>query len=1149
MNLAKLILRSAVHYWRSNLAVAAGAAVGVAVITGSLLIGDSATGSLRHLALQRLAGTDHALISPRFLRQTLADDLATALGPAAPHGAFRANILLDATALDPRSEVALPRVTVLGIDPARWHFADGRDAPVPEGREVLVNRALADDLGVTEGQSVLLRFRRATAGRAGTLFGRRDPEHTVQTVRVTVARVVPDRGPGRFSLRGDRPRPRNVYASLTWLQQQLRVEGRVNLLRIVGDVCPDSLADALARSATLDDYRLRLVLNHQRRILSVESRDMVLTPAVVEAALHAAERLQLASSRASVYLANRIVLEPPRQGKRPEVPYSIIAAVDLAAPAPFGPLPSADGRPIPRKLAPGDILLNAWTADALKARAGDVVRVTCYRVRADGTLGEGDPRPFTVRGIVALDGPAADPGLVPEFEGVTDADDMKAWDPPFDVDTRRIKDADEDYWVAHRATPKAFISSEAARELWRPDGATPAEADRLPWITSVRVAVPPDDAPETVRQKFQRELLAHLPPGAAGLAFRPVKAEALHAAAGSTDFASLFLGMGFFLVVAAALLVALLMRLSAEQRARQIGTLLAVGFPPRTASRLVVCEGLVIAVVATLVGVPLGVVYARGIIWALATMWVDALGPFSLSLHVGPLSLVTGGAAGLAVATAAVWWSARVLRKTDTLTLLGGWRVLALPAPPGRRRAAGAVALAAAILAAVVLAVLAPAGALPATAAFFVGGALLLVAGLAAVLVVLTPARLKGPAADRPRLSLPRLAARDAARQRLRSTLTAGLVATAAFAIVAVAANRVDLSAVPMTDRSSGTGGFALVARADLPVFLDPATPAGRAALGFDDRAEAALHGADVISLRIRSGDDASCLNLQRPLAPQVVGVPAELIHRNAFAFAAVEPPAPGAVPPDNPWHLLEADLPGGQVPAFGDEASVKWILHAALGDTVTVPGPGGDVTLRLVGLLRGSIWQSELLIADQQFRRHFGSDDGYRAFLVDVNPAGRRDARMALARSLADVGLDVRRPQDILAQYAGVQNAYLSTFQTLGALGLALGTFAVVTVLLRSIVERRSELAMMLALGLRRRQVVTLVTLENVVVVAMGLAIGAAAGLIAVAPHLAEARADVPWASIALTLAAILAVAFFVCRTAAGHAVGRRLLEAIRSE
>ena len=49
MSSLRLILVSLLYHWRMNLAVACGVAVGTAVLTGALLVGDSMRGSLRRL--------------------------------------------------------------------------------------------------------------------------------------------------------------------------------------------------------------------------------------------------------------------------------------------------------------------------------------------------------------------------------------------------------------------------------------------------------------------------------------------------------------------------------------------------------------------------------------------------------------------------------------------------------------------------------------------------------------------------------------------------------------------------------------------------------------------------------------------------------------------------------------------------------------------------------------------------------------------------------------------------------------------------------------------------------------------------------------------------------------------------------------------
>src|SRR5437763_1801340 len=72
MTLTRLILRNLFFHRRGNFAVLLGVAVGAAVITGALLVGDSLRGSLRDRALRRIGWVEEALVAPRFFRQPMA---------------------------------------------------------------------------------------------------------------------------------------------------------------------------------------------------------------------------------------------------------------------------------------------------------------------------------------------------------------------------------------------------------------------------------------------------------------------------------------------------------------------------------------------------------------------------------------------------------------------------------------------------------------------------------------------------------------------------------------------------------------------------------------------------------------------------------------------------------------------------------------------------------------------------------------------------------------------------------------------------------------------------------------------------------------------------------------------------------------------
>jgi len=129
------------------------------------------------------------------------------------------------------------------------------------------------------------------------------------------------------------------------------------------------------------------------------------------------------------------------------------------------------------------------------------------------------------------------------------------------------------------------------------------------------------------------------------------------------------------------------------------------------------------------------------------------------------------------------------------------------------------------------------------------------------------------------------------------------------------------------------------------------------------------------------------------------------------------------------------------------------------------------------------------------------------------------------------------------------VQNTYLSTFQSLGGLGLLLGTLGLAAVQLRSVFERRGELALLRAAGFRRRRLAGLVLLEHAMLLMAGLGIGVLAALLAVLPQLLVRTTSLPWASLAGTLLAVLVLGLATGGLAVRAVLRAPLLLSLRQE
>ncbi len=129
------------------------------------------------------------------------------------------------------------------------------------------------------------------------------------------------------------------------------------------------------------------------------------------------------------------------------------------------------------------------------------------------------------------------------------------------------------------------------------------------------------------------------------------------------------------------------------------------------------------------------------------------------------------------------------------------------------------------------------------------------------------------------------------------------------------------------------------------------------------------------------------------------------------------------------------------------------------------------------------------------------------------------------------------------------VQNTYLSTFQSLGALGLLLGTFGLGVAQLRSVLERRGELALLRSAGFRRGRLAELVLGENLVLLVGGLGIGCLAAAVAVLPHWWLGAADTPWATLAAMLLTVALAGTIAGGLAVRAAVRAPLVAALRGD
>jgi putative ABC transport system permease protein len=308
------------------------------------------------------------------------------------------------------------------------------------------------------------------------------------------------------------------------------------------------------------------------------------------------------------------------------------------------------------------------------------------------------------------------------------------------------------------------------------------------------------------------------------------------------------------------------------------------------------------------------------------------------------------------------------------------------------------------------------------------------------------------------------------------------------------------------------------------------------------------------VPFRVREGDEASCLNLNAAQKPRLLGVKPALLE-GRFAFAKV---LDGQME-QKPWAALKSGefhpnygqpLATNEIAAIGDANSIQWAMHKKVGATIDyVDERGQPFKVRIVGAVANSILQGHLIIDEAEFIKRFPGESGYRTFLIDAPSNTMSRVSATLSRALQDVGLELTPAALRLAQFNAVQNTYLGTFQVLGGLGLLLGSVGLGIVVLRNVLERRGELALLMAVGFRKPRVQQLLLMEHAALLAAGLALGVIAAMVAVLPALLSPGAQLPVASLALTLGAVLINGTLWTWAATRLALRGDLLAALRNE
>jgi len=1112
-----LSIKSAVFYWWTHLSVLAGTMLASAVLVGAMLVGDSVKFSLVQSALLRLGNIHYAMdVKGRFFGKTLADRVeAESRIKTAPVLLLRGIAIKQQTAVRKKQQVN--NVQVIGVEKRFWNFSGSSGVALTQDG-IAVNAKLAAELGLQLGDEISVRIGKPSLlPRDAPLSSRKGDD----TVRATfpVISIVPDAQLGRFSLTAGQIVPYNVFVDLKWLQKKLSLEDRANLLLAGdgGDSAETKLTDAIAKVWRIEDAGLAFREVEGKGLFQIESDRIFMDPVITTAVLGMEDSVGVLT-----YLVNSIT----REGSDGPVstPYSFVTAISPSASRSLGV--------VPRDLKDDEIILNRWLADSLSARTGETVRVLYYELLPSNRFVE-KSRVFKINSVLEMGDVSGEKDIAPKFPGLTDVDRCSDWDIGIPLEKAKVEDkANEAYWKAYRDTPKAFVTLKAGQEMW---------SNRFGGLTAARYS-----EARCGKELLVETLRKRINPAELGLSFLPVRQTALRAVDEAMDFGQLFLGMSFFLIVAGLMLTAMLFTFGIQQRSEEIGILLAVGYRPGQVRRLMIQEICLLALAGAVAGAMLGTFYTRALIWGLGNFWQGAVASSAIQYHAEPMTIVKGVFFSFLCALFSLVVAMRKQFRKPARELLSGDSSQTMDSQAGLQvrgrlslRAVASLLGVVVALGIIVHAVIS--GAQNTVPVFFMAGALLLLALLGMGRELLVYLNNNGR-----QLSVGVLGVRNAGRRLGRSMTVAALIACGCFIVFAVSSMQEDIGA-DADKRSSGTGGFAFFGESTLPVQADLNSPDGRRKLRLEG--ESSLQDVSIVSLKVRDGDDASCLNLNRAQSPRLIGAnPDDFTERKAF----MSPGGDAAL-----WNLLRENLPGGVVPALaGDANTAMWGLEKKAGkesgDILMYRDEGGvQFKVKLVGTLpmRLSVFQGAILIPITALAAKYPSESGYRMFLVDSSKGMAGEVKDVLSDRLDRFGFNLVPAVQRLREFYAVESTYMLMFLVLGGMGLLLGSVGMGIVVLRNILERRAEWGVLRAVGYSDGQVRRVISAEHWLILGIGLLAGVVASLVAMWPGLHAPEVVLPYRVIVLFFCGIAGFQVLWIIVSVRLAMRQSMLSALRNE
>jgi putative ABC transport system permease protein len=723
---------------------------------------------------------------------------------------------------------------------------------------------------------------------------------------------------------------------------------------------------------------------------------------------------------------------------------------------------------------------------------------------------------FIISRIIDLKGIWTDSLLMPDFPGISGRESCSDWDAGVPIKMHDIRPEDEEYWNKYRGTPKAFISYEKGRDLWG-NNFGPATAIRYPFGVTGKM----------VEYKLDRSL----DPEKMGFTITDLSAESVKAANTSVDFGTLFLSLGFFLILASLVLLSFAVSSYFDSKRQQISILYALGFKNMWIAQLLIFESGLISLAGCLTGAFAGYMVNIIITFALNTVWTGAVQTDTLSSFFSPLPLVSGFM--LTFLTIILLMTVKIKRFLNKLAQTK----MEIYNKHYKLHNTTFLSISSIItISLLTLSVLLPNNQLLFS---FSAGAMLLLTLILSWRQFYITRFISTSFGIKNKKQLSHLYYSFNPTNAVTPIL---FIAAGIFTVFITGANRMNINEKQMK-RSGGTGGYLLWCENTIPVKEDLNTISGRRSLGFDNDQ---LSEMSFIQMKRSSGNDASCLNLNHIASPPVLGVdPQNFISNKSFSFSKVFE-SKSII---NSWQYLDLPSRNNTIYGIADQSVLDWGLKLKTGDTLVLRAENGQpINIIIAAGLQSSVFQGNLLIGKENFNKYYPSVSGSQLLLVDGNRALSDLYKSTLEERLGNYGVNIEKTSDRLASFYQVNNTYLSVFAVFGALGMITGIVGLGFVLLRHYNQRKHEFALMMATGYHLKNIRRMILSEQVLILFAGVSSGILSALVATSPSIKN-RPDMPWLMLIIMIVAIVIVGLVALLLSVRSVTKNSLIASLKKE